>query len=45
MIFLKELFVKKPLLKPTQRHVLRHVYIVKQSCGKIPNKNYLKIKA
>ena len=36
---------EKPLLETTLHHVLRHAYLLKQSLGKIPNKNYPKIKA
>ena len=38
----KKSFCEKPLLKSTLRHELRHFYAVKKSCGKIPNKIYLK---
>ena len=39
-------FCEKPFLKTTLHDtVLCHVYVVKQSCGKIPNKNCLKAKA
>ena len=37
-------YFKKSLLKTTFRHVLRHLYTVKQSCGKVPNRIHLKKK-
>ena len=35
---------EKPLLNTTFRHIVCQVYVVKQSCGKMPNKNCLKTK-